>query len=316
MAKDAFAFYEGFPTRYETRAQAQLEHCGYLFVAQRQESLARLEDNVTLQRSVGVPSQTLTSDQAIELVPSLNPDQILGGSYSAVDGYFDRPQAVVEAFAELVIRGGGRIEIANVCGLRRAGRSWLLDTADGASHGSDVMIVATGYDAPDLLRPCGFELPIVREPRFLFYSEHVAERLLEPLVIAVDHGLAAKHLADGRVLASDLHAIGEPAHNQTAWRKRIREVVVDLLPILEYVSLPILAAGYYDMTPDGQPIVDVLEDGLWVAAGFSGHGFMVAPAVGDMIASALTAQSLPEWAYAVRADRFDAEPTELEAQVI
>ena len=50
-----------------------------------------------------------------------------------------------------------------------------------------------------------------------------------------------------------------------------------LLPMLEFVSLPIVAEGFYDMTPDGQPIIDELDAGLWVAAGFSGHGFMVAP---------------------------------------
>jgi sarcosine oxidase subunit beta len=144
----------------------------------------------------------------------------------------------------------------------------------------------------------------------------VRERLLEPLVIAVDLGIAAKHLADGRVLASDLTASGNPETQQDIWRRRIRSVAVDLLPILEFVSLPVLATGYYDMTPDGQPIIDRLDESLWVAAGFSGHGFMVAPVVGRMLADAIERRPLPEWADAVRVERFAASIRETEAQVI
>src|SRR2546421_7311409 len=72
--------------------------------------------------------------------------------------------------------------------------------------------------------------------------------------------------------------------SQDRWRRRIGEHVDELLPILRFVSLPIVATGFYDMTPDGQPIVDSLEEGFWVAAGFSGHGFMVAPSTGRLVA--------------------------------
>jgi sarcosine oxidase subunit beta len=45
--------------------------------------------------------------------------------------------------------------------------------------------------------------------------------------------------------------------------------------------------GFYDVTPDHQPFVAPVENGLWVAAGFSGHGFMIAPAVSRIVADAL-----------------------------
>jgi sarcosine oxidase subunit beta len=85
---------------------------------------------------------------------------------------------------------------------------------------------------------------------------------------------------------------------------------------LQYVSLPIVATGMYDMTPDGQPIIDRLDDGLWVAAGFSGHGFMVAPSTGRAVADGLAGAAPPEWLDALRADRFGARSGEHEAQVI
>ena len=60
------------------------------------------------------------------------------------------------------------------------------------------------------------ELPIEREARYLFLSEPIRERLLEPLVISPERHFAAKQLADGRVLASDLAAAGDAAVDATA----------------------------------------------------------------------------------------------------
>jgi sarcosine oxidase subunit beta len=46
-------------------------------------------------------------------------------------------------------------------------------------------------------------------------------------------------------------------------------------------------AGLYDMTPDAHPIIGPVRDGVYVAAGFSGHGFMQSPAVGRAVAEEL-----------------------------
>jgi sarcosine oxidase subunit beta len=97
--------------------------------------------------------------------------------------------------------------------------------------------------------------------------------------------VAARDLAlgNGRILASDLAARGEDAQ-QPGWRSHIRAVVEDLLPVLTYVSFPLLVRGEYDMTPDHQPILGSVDEGVFVAAGFSGHGFMIAPAVARILA--------------------------------
>jgi sarcosine oxidase subunit beta len=302
MASESYAFYRDFPARLSTRATARFEPCGYVFLADDERTLASLTAAVELQHDLGVPSRVLTPAEAAEVVPGLEPAGLAGGATCAEDGYFDRPQAVVEAFAELVRAGGGRIEIAEVHTIRRDGEGWRLD-----DRGFDAVAVAAGAESRALLAPLGFDLPIVEESRTLFLGEPVRERLLEPLVIAVDRGIAAKQLADGRVLASDVHS---------ASRVRLRAELDRLLPVLHYVALPIEAAGTYDMTPDGRPVVDRLEEGLWVAAGFSGHGFMVAPSTGHAVADGLLGRELPEWHEAVRADRFGAAGSAAETQVI
>jgi len=133
------------------------------------------------------------------------------------------------------------------------------------------------------------ELPIEPEARFLFLGEPVAERLLDPLVVSAERRFAAKQLADGRLLASDLGATGDPAAGRERWRATVRAAISDLLPLLEHVPLPLLVEGVYDVTPDRQAILGAVpgREGVFVAAGFSGHGFMMAPAVGRLVAGAV-----------------------------
>ena len=59
--------------------------------------------------------------------------------------------------------------------------------------------------------------------------------------------------------------------------------------MLAYIDLDVIVSGAYDVTPDRQPILGAVDghDRLYVAAGFSGHGFMIAPAVGRIVAGAV-----------------------------
>jgi sarcosine oxidase subunit beta len=71
------------------------------------------------------------------------------------------------------------------------------------------------------------------------------------------------------------------------WRATIRSATETLLPQLTHVSYPLLVRGVYDVTPDHQPILGPVADNVYVAAGFSGHGFMIAPAVARIVADAV-----------------------------
>jgi sarcosine oxidase subunit beta len=207
-----------------------------------------------------VPSRIVTAAEAAEHASGLVSESIVGGAWCAEDGYFDRPQGVVEAFATgLDIR--------------------IHDVRSVDELNADAVVVAAGADTPRLVPG----LPIVREERYLFYSNPIEERLLEPLVISAEHHFAAKQLGNGRVLASDLSARG-PDAQQPQWRAHVRAMIEQLLPVLTYVSFPLLVRGEYDMTPDHQPILGQVDDRLFVAAGFSGHGFMIAPAVARILA--------------------------------
>ena len=270
LATESVAFWRELDARLRPRVPVTLERSGYLFVAQTDAALERLAANVALQNEEGVPSRIVTPHEAAELVPGLRAENIAGGSWCGDDGYFDRPQSVVAAFAE-----GLDVRQANVTS---------VDELE-----AEVIVLAAGTETRALLEPLGVDLPVLPEDRYLFLSDPIEERLLEPLVVAPELAFAAKHLADGRVLASDLGGRGDPESGRERWRATIRTGIEQLLPRLEYVPFSLLVRGVYDVTPDHQPVLGPIPErpGLFVACGFSGHGFMIAPAVARITADAI-----------------------------
>lgn len=283
LAREAVAFWRHADEELAPRVELGFRPCGYLFVAHTEATLERLRANVAVQNAEGVPSRIVDAVEAGALVPGLGTATLAGAAWCGEDGYFDRPQAVVEAFAREV-----DVQVDEVTALRRDGTGWLVETASGAVPAGAV-VLAAGAASAGLAAPHGGELPIGLEERHLFLSEPIAERLVEPLVVSAERSFAAKQLGDGRVLASDLAAKGDAAEGAARWRARVRDGIRELLPVLEYVDFPIVASGAYDVTPDRQPILGPLPaEGLFVAAGFSGHGFMIAPAVARILADAVT----------------------------
>jgi sarcosine oxidase subunit beta len=284
LARESAAFYGRADDLLGGPVGLRFTRCGYMFLAHTAWTLERLRANVAVQTAAGVPSRVVDSVEAARLVPGLATATVVGASWCGEDGYVDRPQAVIAAFAR-----EARVEIGEVVELRKDGGGWLLSRATGPAVRARAAVVAAGVDTPALVEPLGFGLPIEPERRWLFLSEPVRERLVEPLVVSAERRFAAKQLADGRVLASDLSATGSSDAAAPQWRQTIREAIRELLPVLEHVHFTLLVEGVYDVTPDRQAIIGRVPgaDGLWVAAGFSGHGFMLAPAVGRIVAEAV-----------------------------
>jgi sarcosine oxidase subunit beta len=304
LARESALFFADLPARLDSTLPLEFARCGYAFLAHSEDRLTQLSDAVSVQNAAGIPSRLLSPGEAEVTIPGLVTDGLAGASWCDDDGYFDRPQSVVEAFAQAAWARGAELLIADIVSIAPDGDGWALTLRDGSSILAGRLVLAAGCDTTPLAATAGLDLPIESEARHLLYSEPVADRILEPLVVAPDRHFAAKQLADGRILASDLAASGEPESGRAQWLSHVRETANELLPRLTYVSFSILVSGFYDVTPDNQPVLGSVEGlpGLYLAAGFSGHGFMLAPAVGRRIADAVLGgvadDALEEFSYA------------------
>jgi sarcosine oxidase subunit beta len=318
MAREAFAFYDEIGARLAPAVDPHLTACGYLFVAQAEAELAAQRERVELQRRLGIPSREVTPAEAGELVEGLAAEQLVGGVWCGQDGYFDRPLAVVGAFADAAAREGATFADRRVEAIAPDGAGWRLELRGGESVSAATVVVAAAWDSTALLAPLGIDLPIEREPKYLFYSDPIRERLLEPLVISPERHFAAKQLADGSVLASDLGAGSRPHEHREIWHSNVRRAITELLPILEYVSFPVLVEGFYDVTPDRQPVLGPLEghDGLFIAAGLNGRGLMMAPTIGRVIADGIVDGAMEDAMAPLAASRFAGGALTPEQQVV
>jgi sarcosine oxidase, subunit beta len=307
LARESADFYADAAERLDSRVAFRFDRCGYMFLAESTCELERLAEGVRTQNEEGVPSRLVTPDEVAELVPGIDVSTIAGGAWCGDDGYVDRPQSILEAFAR-----GLDVRVHHVRRLRAVGSGWRA-----GSISASAVVVAAGVETAGLMRGLGIELPIEPEERHVFLSDPIRERLLEPLVVVPERAFAAKHLANGRLLASDISARGSES-GRDHWRANIRREIERLLPRLVHVSLPTLVTGWYDVTPDHQPILGAITEhaGLFVAAGFSGHGFMMAPAVARIVAEAVLGGS-PDPALAILgAERFAANRLVPERQLV
>jgi sarcosine oxidase subunit beta len=318
LSSESFAFYARLGEKLEVADTPVLERCGYLFVAQLDATLERMRQDVELQQSLGIPSEILKAHQLAEVVPGFNADCAVGASYCRDDAYFDRPQSVVELFADAARTRGVLIEQLGLERLTRDGDRWLLEFRDGTHAAANTVVIAAGVESRGLIEPLAVDLPIEAQSKYLFLSEPISERLLEPLVVLVDRHFAAKHLASGRVLAADLTASGSVEANEQEWRTHVRSTIEQALPVLSFVPFGVVAEGIYDMTPDHQPIVCEVgdEEGLWVAAGFSGHGFMMAPVIGRMVAEAICEKRIDPLLEQLHLGRFAEGAVEMERAIV
>lgn len=318
MAREAYAFYNEIGERLAPAVDPRLTACGYLFVARGEAELEAQRGRLELQHRLGIPSREVTPAEAGALVEGLDTSAIVGGVWCDQDGYFDRPLAVVGAFADAAARDGATFVARRVERIARDGEGWRLDLRGGDVARAGAVVVAAAWDTPQLLAPLGVDLPITREPKYLFYSDPIRERLLEPLVVVPELHFAAKQLADGSVLASDLGGGSRPDETKEDWHRNVRRAISATLPILEYVSFPVLVEGFYDVTPDRQPVLGAIDghDGLFVAAGLNGRGLMMAPAIGRVIADGVVTGSTEQWMSALSPSRFADGTLTPELQVV
>ena len=276
-----------------------------------------VQANVAMNRELGVNIHTLTPAEVAELVPQINPDGIAIGVYEEQSGYAD-PVATTYAYADRARDYGAEVLTqTTVSGLKvSGGRVVGVETAGGLIHAGAV-VTATGPWCNQLGAPIGELLPVTPiRVQMVHLGRPPALRSLATSV--VDYTTGAYFRADagpntlvGGEAWDDLTEVANP----DAFGLNADHDTITRFWDRAKLRFPDFAAatcrgGYgslYDMTPDGNPILDRSQavEGLYWAVGFSGHGFKLSPVVGRMIAElVMNGESRDHPVHAFRASRF------------
>jgi sarcosine oxidase, subunit beta len=305
LARRSVQFYERINEILEPDAPFFFERSGYLFLAYSPDALDRFRRNVAVQNRLGIPSVVLEPDAIHSMLPHLVVDGIAGGSFCAEDGFIEDCHGVTNQLAARARQQGLTVLREEVRRLARAGRRWIVET-DASRVETAHVVLASGADSVALANSIGLSLPIMPERRRIAFTTPCPSGMLPPLVVALERAVAAKQLTNGVFY---LGWLAESAQaDDLTFVERTMEAGAALLPIFGDVPVRRVIGGIYDNTPDRRPLLGRVNglDGLVLAVGFSGHGFMIAPAVGEIVAAEVTGgrTDLPAGDFSL--DRFSA----------
>jgi sarcosine oxidase, subunit beta len=292
---------------------------GYLFLARTEDQLAGLRKAQAFQNQHGVPTRLVTPQDAREIVPALNLDGIVGGAFNPTDGTLF-PWPVVHGVAEHVKKGGAEIVLnANVQGfVRKNDRVTAVETSRGTIKTNHV-VLAAGAHSPDVARLVGVDIP-TRPQRHEILATEALKPFIGPMLVDLSNGLYASQAMRGEIIGGigHPHVEGHSQRSSLDFATTFARALTRLLPQLTGVNMLRQWAGSYDLTPDARPIlgpVGGLQNFL-VACGFTGHGFMIAPMTGQLLAEVIAdgKPSLP--IHSFRLGRFQEGPIEKDTMVI
>jgi sarcosine oxidase subunit beta len=269
-------------------AEIDLHQVGYLFLLDRADDVAAFEASVALQNELGVPSRFVDLDGVRELCPIAGLDGVLAATYCALDGHAS-PESVVQGYAAGAREHGASVLTGcAVTGIgHETGSIREVETSLGRIRAGTV-VCAAGVWSPELARLVGVELPVepyLREVGFTGPTSGLPARI--PLTIDFSTGFYFHREGPGLLfgMADREQPPGLDVPTDSAWLEKVMAVAERRLPSLLDMGIAGGWKGYYEVTPDHNALVGESSDvkRFLYATGFSGHGFLQGPAIGEIV---------------------------------
>jgi sarcosine oxidase subunit beta len=271
----------------ELGADPGFEPCGYLLVTARAGEMAAFEQNVAMQRGLGVDVRTVAPAEIATLHPWLHVDDLAGGTFCPTDGVAG-PAEVTAAFARRARELGARVrEACRVTAIHARGRHVERVETTEESFAPGTLVVAAGAWSAEIGDWLGVEIPVRPLKREVFVSEPLPDHPRgTPMVIEPARSWYCRREGPGVLMAGGLGPFGFDTAVDWSNLAGAAELALRRMPRLADAAFTRAWAGSLDMTPDGNAILGRLPgfDGVLLAAGFSGHGFMHSPATGQLMA--------------------------------
>lgn len=310
--------------------EIDLRQVGYLFLLTDPGQVAVYEESVALQNAMGVPTRLLTADQAAALSPVVRTDDVLAATFHPRDG-FCSPESVVLGYASGARRLGATVLTGiEVTGIETTGHATsrhitAVDTSAGRVETPTVVCVAGAWSA-GIGAMAGVSLPVTPLRRQILVSEPLGPELLAripestPMTIDAASTFYLHREGPGLLLGMS-YAAEEPGFHldmSDDWLPDLTAAIEHRAPALMDLGMAHGWAGLYEMTPDHNALIgaaDSVSQFLY-ATGFSGHGFLQGPAIGEVIRDLYLGREPVIDVSPLSADRFDTGAARGEVNIV
>jgi sarcosine oxidase subunit beta len=269
-------------------AEIDLKQVGYLFLLDREEDVRAFERGVDLQNAHGVPSRFVTLEEAAVLSPLAGLEGVQAATYSPLDGHAS-PEAVVHGYAAGARRHGGTVVTrCEVTGVTVAGGEIHAVQTTLGPVATGTVVCAAGAWSSELGRLVGLELPVEPVLRQIGFTAPVPDLPARfPMTIDFTSGLYFHREGPGLLfgMADRSQPPGFDAPVDPSWLDQVTAVAERRLPSLLEMGMAGGWKGYYEVTPDHNALIGEASSlsRFLYATGFSGHGFLQAPAAGEIV---------------------------------
>ncbi len=267
--------------------QVDLHRTGYLFVLTSADAVDDFEQAVALQQQLGVRAELVDPPRASELSPYLDTSGVLAAAWSPDDGHCT-PESVVQGYATGARRLGARVmSHTAVTNIRvSGGEIHAVETSFGSITTSCVINCAGAW-SPQIANFVGLDLPVVPVRRQLVVTEPLANPM--PTAFTIDYGTTFYWHREGPgILMGFSDPSTKPGFDCTddpGFLGQLAELASVRAPALLDVGIKTGWAGLYEVTPDHNALLGQSHEvsRMLYATGFSGHGFLQGPAVGEIL---------------------------------
>jgi sarcosine oxidase subunit beta len=287
LATYSVRIWETFAGRFDQ--DISLRQQGYLFLLKNPADEPVFRANLALQQRLGVPASWVDPDDIRAINPHVVLDGVYGGTFCPEDGWCDTYAATI-GYARAAQRLGVTIrEETPVFDITiENGKVSGVSTPAG-DVAAPLVIICAGPHTREVGILAEVDIPVDPYRRMSWITEPFdALPPTLPMTIDFSSGLYV-HPESGGFLFGMANRDEPSSFDKSVdedWMATTVEALVEMVPAFEGASVLNGWAGFYEVTPDHNPVLGFIDgvEGLAVAAGFSGHGFMQGPAIGACMA--------------------------------
>jgi sarcosine oxidase subunit beta len=286
----------------ETGDDIEYYEGGYAFVTYREEDKNSLKELVKYQRQFGLEIDFYEKEEILNIIPGLNPEGLLGGTYSPRDGSAS-PLLAIESFYKHAKKYGAIFKFREkVTGFETdKEKITAVKTANGTYY-ADIVINCAGGNASEIGKLAGVELPVTPDSHEGGVTEPV-ERFVNPMIVDIKPEKGSKNFyfyqhKTGQIifcLTPDPPIWGTDLRETSVFLPMVAKRMIKVMPKLKYIRVRRTWRGVYPMTPDGNPIVGFKGyKNFLQLVGMCGQGFMLGPGLGYYISEYLEGKTSEE----------------------
>ncbi|HET7755308.1 MAG TPA: FAD-dependent oxidoreductase [Anaeromyxobacteraceae bacterium] len=308
LAKRSIELMRGFAT--ELGVNVWLRQGGYLFLAPTRAQVERLERNIKVHEAEGLRTRILSPMEALEVTPELDPSSFVAAAYNPDDGTVF-PWPFLYGYAQRAEALGAKIcTFTGVTGFRTSGASITHVETDRGPIACDTVVLAAGAWSKEIAALAGVSVPN-RPTRHEILVTESMKPWLDPLVSMLGNGLYFSQSQRGEIvggMGDPLEPEGVEERSTLRFLARFARAITTCAPVTGGIKVVRQWAGCYDVTPDNNPILGAAGFGNFLQLhGWVGHGFMMAPAVTELMAEWMTGGRPHELFERFTIDRFSRE---------